>query len=80
MGEGPRMVATKKGVVLTYGKDIWRLECTPKECQWKEKEQKLQIERYGHMILALPSDKLDCNPSKTTTSSTTTTTTTTSKN
>ena len=61
MGKGPRMTATdKSGVFLTFGKDIWRFKCNSTNCQWAEQEKKLQIERYGHTLLAVPSDKVKC--------------------
>ena len=61
MGNGPRMTATdKSGVFLTYGKDIWKFKCNSTDCQWAQQEKKLQIERYGHTLLAVPSDKVNC--------------------
>ena len=61
MGNGPRMTSTdKNGVFLTYGKDIWRFKCNSTDCQWVEQEKKLQIERYGHTLLAVPSDQVNC--------------------
>ena len=61
MQYGPRMATTNEGLILTYGKDIWRLTYNPKfGYNWVEQEQKLQIERYGHVLLSVPSDKVDC--------------------
>jgi len=62
---GPQMTTTPNGdgVLLTYEKDIFKLDCTSTtSCIWKKEPNSLQISRYSHLMFTLPSKLLEnCN-------------------
>jgi len=62
---GAQMTTTQNGdsVLLTYGKDIFKLYCTnTTSCLWKKESNSLQIYRQWHLIFTVPSTLLEnCN-------------------
>ena len=55
---GPRMIPTanKTGLLMTYGYEVFSFHCkTNKKCYWVPEDYQLQIERYNHIMMAVPS-------------------------
>jgi hypothetical protein len=52
------------GVVLIGGKnshkDIYELKCSSTVCNWSRMEQKLSVERFGHVAMYVPDSFVDC--------------------
>ena len=55
---GSRMSQTrdKKGLIMTYKKDVYFFHCdSATQCYWKKKKFTLKINRVEHIMLTVPS-------------------------
>ena len=67
------LVSTSQGIMAVGGRDTnWRdkdeilhLICQdgqdPNQCQWQEYPKKLDVARYGHVVIPLPASYEICN-------------------
>ena len=61
----PRMSQTidGKGLLMTYGKSVYSFVCNnPNDCYWKKEKYQLEIPRFYHIMMNIPSSLIEnCN-------------------
>ena len=62
MRYGSRMTttATGDGLIMTYKKGIYRFKCVSSDsCFFEKDDDELQIDRYLHILITVPSSLVD---------------------